>query len=160
MVSRAAANAYHREIEKTDGDDLAISQLARKRQNLLIPRLRGVKVSLNATELRQCVERGRDFTLVAKLLRQGQGLLQMPARGGNVPFAKAGQSERLENCGDARLIADLARNRQAFLEIAPGFAVVAHKTGELTCIDQRPGPGGIALLRSGARQRLDHRPET
>ena len=40
----AAADQYHREIEKTDRDGLAIIELAGERQDLFVQRFRGVEL--------------------------------------------------------------------------------------------------------------------
>src|ERR1700730_17843598 len=78
-IPESTADRNHCQIEKRYGDTLLVPQLASQRQYIFVKRLSRIQLPLDAMKLRQCVERGRELTLVSWLAGNGKRLLKMPA---------------------------------------------------------------------------------
>ena len=121
-AGRSPADRHHREIEQPDRDDLAIAQLARERQDLLVERLGGIEARPRSRcNCASALSAAASSRLLPSSRARRKRFLEMAARReSRSPCPSDAMPERAgarrRSCRRSR---DLARNGEALLRDIP-----------------------------------------
>ena len=129
--ARAPRDVDHRQVQKTDRDELGIVKLAAHGDDLTVERLSASQVALHPIQLSDGIGGSSKLMWIADLRRQREAFVEIAARRREVTLPDRRQSQRLQRRCNAEPVVQLAGDRQAPLEVANRLGVVSEERAQL-----------------------------